>query len=282
MTARTDAIERLRRPEYTGDNRCTPCTVVNLAIAAAVAVAVGVAVPPPAGPRLGVAVLVASLGAIYFRGYLVPGTPWFTRTYFPDRLLRRFEKGPLAGQNGGFDPAGSTVVDAADVEAVLRRGGVLAECDDVDDLCLTPTFRAAWRERVDRLRDDDATRAELATVLDVDAPRIGVDDYGSAFVAHVDGRRVGQWESKAAFVADVAAARAMADHVDGWADLAVEDRGRVLTAVRLFLETCPSCGGPVTLEEDVVESCCRSVDVAAASCTDCGARLFETELPAGA
>ena len=32
MTASTLA-DRLRQPEYTGENRCTPCTVVNVVIA---------------------------------------------------------------------------------------------------------------------------------------------------------------------------------------------------------------------------------------------------------
>jgi hypothetical protein len=33
----------------------------------------------------------------------------------------------------------------------------------------------------------------------------------------------------------------------------------------------------VTLGEDTVESCCRSIDVIAATCEDCGARVFEAQ-----
>ena len=60
---------RLRQPEYTGRNRCVPCTIVNLLIAVIITGGVAVVSIP-----LGGALFVVSLGAIYFRGYLVPGT----------------------------------------------------------------------------------------------------------------------------------------------------------------------------------------------------------------
>ena len=323
MSSGTGPIDRLRRPQYTGENRCTPCTAVNLVVATVLSVAVWVAVPPPAGLALGAAVLVASLGAIYLRGYLVPGTPWFTKTYFPDWLLRAFEKEPAAtpsgttaaasetagappgsaaaspaGAAGGradgqargefdveavlFDAGEGPVPERFDVEAALADGGVIEECADVEDLCLTPAFQSAWRERVAEFEDGDLSRLELASVLDVEADRLEVREFGDAFVAHVDGEHAGQWESRAAFLADVAAARELSGRLEGWDDWNVDIRGRVLTGVRLFVETCPDCGGPVTVEEDVVESCCRSIDVAAGSCAECGARLFETALPADA
>lgn len=282
MTPGTGVIGRLQRPEYTGENRCTPCTVVNVAVAVILAAAVWLAVPSTAGPILGAVVLVTSLCAIYLRGYLVPGTPWFTRTYFPDWLLRRFEKGPASGQLAGPHQPDGDAPGRIDVESALLRADVLTECDDVDDLCLTPAFQAAFRERIAALRREDTTRDELATILDVDAPRLTFDDHGTAFVASVSGRRIGQWESRAAFRADVAAAKVLDERAEEWQRLDVDARGRLLTGIRLFVETCPDCDGAVTVEEDVVESCCRSIDVAAASCVDCGARLFETELPASA
>lgn len=53
----------------------------------------------------------------------------------------------------------------------------------------------------------------------------------------------------------------------------------MLNGLRLFVERCPACDGPVTADREVVESCCRSLDVVAVSCDACGARLFETEAP---
>jgi hypothetical protein len=45
-------------------------------------------------PLVGVPVLAGSLALVYLRGYLVPGTPAFTKRYFPDWLLAWFDKTP--------------------------------------------------------------------------------------------------------------------------------------------------------------------------------------------
>ena len=63
---------RLRRPEYTGSNRCRACTVVNAAVLLVVAALVGLRSPPAAAG-------VGAVGAapIALRRYLVPFTPRF-------------------------------------------------------------------------------------------------------------------------------------------------------------------------------------------------------------
>lgn len=274
MTAATQVLDRVRQPEYTGENRCVPCTAVNLVIAVVLALAAGLLAPARAAPWLGGAVLAVSLAAIYLRGYLVPGTPWFTRTYFPDWLLRRFDKQPVAPPR--------TEEGDLDIEGLLVESGVLAECADVDDLCLAEPAREAWRERIEALQAEDTSVDDLAAVLGVDRERLAVEEFGDAFVARDDGVKVGQWESRAAFLADVAAAPVLADRIDAWEGLDVGQRGELLTGLRLFVERCPACGGDVAIEDDVVRSCCRSFDVVAATCVDCEARLFEAELPQAA
>ena len=272
-SALVDGIDRLRQPEYTGSNRCVPCTLVNLMMAAVLAIAVvsiGVgmgagAVAVPAG----VAVLLLSVVAIYLRGYLVPGTPTLTKTYLPDRILRYFDK-------AGVD---EVPLDEFDVETTLERAGAVAECEHEDDLCLTDDFRSAWRTRMDALQDTDVTRKELAKLLDVDASKLSVEDHGKAYVARFDGREAGQWESRAAFVADMAAAREFRSTFPDWRALTPRQRSATLNGLRLFLERCPDCEQPVAPDQDVVESCCRSYDVVTVSCEACGSRLFEVEAP---
>lgn len=100
-------IERFRQPEYTGDNRCIPCTTINLIIAVIVSVALGTV-----SLGMGIAVAAVSITIIYLRGYLVPGTPPLTKRYFPDRVLRLFDKTPVSD----IDPC-------ADVEAQLHMLG---------------------------------------------------------------------------------------------------------------------------------------------------------------
>lgn len=282
--ALADVVERFRRPEYTGERRCTPCTIVNAAIALVVAAVllVGMPLDPVEAAVIAGAWLLVATAAIGLRGYLVPGTPQLTRTYLPDRVLRYFEHtGPGTAPTGDVDPV-----------AVLEGAGAVTECEDVDDLCLTDDFRAAWRARIEARRDGDTTLSDLAAVVDLPERALAFEDYGNAFVAlaapdpaEVDAdaghrQRVGQWESHGAFVADMAGADLLRERSPVWSRLAPAERGQVLNGLRVFLEACPSCGGRVALGEETVESCCRSREVVAVTCDDCGARLFEAEAPA--
>lgn len=261
-----DALDRVRQPEYTGENRCLPCTAANVVIASVLSAVVGVLFAPA-----GVAVFLGSLALVYLRGYLVPGTPELTKRYFPDWLLAAFDKRPA---EPAIDP-GETV----DVEQVLVEAGVLQERADVDDLEVAPWFEQRWFEEAERAREDDAGRAALADLLGLEDADLSFREFGDAFVAKESGVQVGRWESQAAFLADVAAARVLADELAGWESTTPPQRGQLLNGLRLFLEECPSCGGPVDFGQEVVESCCRSVDVVAVTCDACEARLFEMETP---
>ncbi|GGM72308.1 hypothetical protein J2752_002351 [Halarchaeum rubridurum] len=285
-----DALDTLRRPEYTGENRCTPCTVLNTALALCLALLAG-AVAPAAG----VLVLAASLAAITLRGYLVPGTPTLTKRALPDRVLRRFETGHAVGADGTTRVAGDDTSDGDadagadgaldpefDPEATLRDAGVLVERETGSDLTLAPDFRAAWRERIAALRDERTVRVAFADVVGIDASRVTVRDAGGSFVANVTGGGRGgvTWPSEAAYRADVAAGRVLDERdPETWDALGPDERVVALSALRLFAEHCPACDGPVSFGEDVVESCCRAVDVVAVTCDDCGTRVFELEQP---
>lgn len=267
MSVASRALERVRQPEYTGENRCIPCTVTNLAIALVVVVPLAIFVSVP----LAVAFLVLALGSIWLRGYLVPKTPELTKRYFPDWLLAKFDKHPdeLAGTE-------RVTPDDFDPETVLLEAGVVEPCEDVDDLCLTDEFETSWRERMAAFDDSDILRTELAEQLDVDADRVEFESYGEAYIAHAgDGTHIGQWESRSALQADLAAAKELPDRVDDWASLAPRPRSQLLGGLRIFIESCPSCGGPVTADTEVVESCCRSTTVVAVGCESCEDRLLE-------
>ena len=271
-----NTIDRFRRPEYTGKNRCTPCTVVNSAIAVVIAAAVGSVIGTTAGVAIGTGVGIMILGvsaaSIALRGYLIPGTPTFTKKHFPDWLLRRFDKEPRTRAEVSAD-------EELDVETILKRAEVVKPCENADDLCLTDAFRTAWNDRMDVVRSEEASRAELAEILGVEADDLTFEEFGEAFVARADGTKVGQWESRGAFLADVAAATELEKRLSGWRTLGLQQQSQLLYALRLFLEECPECTGAVALGEDTVESCCRSIPIVAVSCQECGARMFETSHP---
>jgi hypothetical protein len=262
--------DRLRQPAYTGENRCLPCTAVNVGIAAVGATAVGVV----AGPLLATAGFGTALATIWLRGYLVPGTPELMKRYLPERVLMLFGKA-LGGAGRGARPAGDI-----DPEAYLLDGGVLVETPAGDDFAFAPDFAAAWRAAVDgtaRTARDDL--AALATLTGIDADELAIDWYEGVGFAYAGDENIGHWESRAAFRADVAADRVLTANRGDWTTLALADRSAVLGALRLFVEECPSCTGEVGLEERVVESCCSSYDAVAGRCAGCDARLFELRLP---
>jgi hypothetical protein len=307
---RETIVDSLRQPEYTGENRCTPCTILNLGIAGAIGAAAA-----RRSKLAGALVVGASVVAIYLRGYLVPGTPELTKRYLPDSVLRLFGKetepvvhsglGAVNAQSGAADEADASseirvtdpVADtgtsgAADSEA--ENGGerpqpsspetyflefdVVEPCEEIDDLCLTDEFESAWNAEIDRVDTDDLDAADAAAALGFDA-----DDHdfeignhgGDARTLRRDQRLVGKWPSQAALVADVTAARVLESRDDDWTAYKPAARGKLLNSLRLFLETCPTGGGEVVMGEETVESCCRSHDVIAVTCAETDERLFE-------
>ncbi|MEF8887773.1 MAG: hypothetical protein V5A30_08190 [Haloarculaceae archaeon] len=274
------AVSQLRQPEYTGENRCLPCTVVNVLIAVALGGAVagvGVATGNAGlGVAAGAVLLGLSLVAIYLRGYLVPGTPTLTKRYFPPWLLALFGKEPaeeFGGMAGTDSEETAPDAESLDPEAVLVGVGALEECADGEDLCLTESFRGAWADGIEQARDAD--REALLDVLGVPG-EAETEEFGNAFRLVVDGQEAGRWESRAAFLADLGAAHALEARYDGWSDLPVRARGQLLNGLRLFIDTCPACAGTPEFGTETVESCCSTREVAAVACPDCGARLFET------
>lgn len=278
MESESGRIARFKHDEYTGENRCIPCTVVNLCLAFLLALAFQTAtilrdVPELALPGSTV-IFAVSLAAIYFRGYLVPGTPTLTRRYFPNWLLTAFGKGQRpTGFTGKEEPDDSRSID---VEGALVDADVLTEAADGEDLRLTAEFERAFDERVAAVRSDEATREQLLEVLDVSRGDVEFEEFGSAFRVHRDGTLIGTWESRAAFLGDVAGAELLSDRVDGWEATSVRQRGELLNGLRLFLTTCPGCGGPLSFGTDTVESCCSTREVAAVTCNDCDSRVFES------
>ncbi|WP_290816510.1 hypothetical protein [Halovivax sp.] len=274
----TGVLERVKQPEYTGENRCIPCTIVNVAIAIVVAAVAAVAAAPLAGPTVaapvGAAILALSLVAIYLRGYLVPGTPTLTKRYFPDWLLAKFDKLPeqeAERLGGSVEEA-----DRIDPERVLVDGGVVVPCADEDDLCLDERVRERWRERVLSVREDDRLeRAAGFLEIDPETAELYEPEDRDHVVLRSESGTAGRWESAAAFVADVAGAEVLAAELPEWSSYSLEARGHLVGGLRAFLEQCPSCDGRISIDGETVESCCRSYEVYAVTCDDCSARLLE-------
>jgi len=241
--------DRLRRPEYTGENRCVPCTVVNGCLALVAATLVTLLL----GPLGGLVVLAGSLGAIYFRGYLVPGTPTLTVRYFPPWLLELFGKD-------------------LELRATLTPVEGVAVRATPEGERLIGSFASAWDERIESMRADGVTDDHVATLLGVE----DVSNVGEA--AYVVDGGLRRWLSDSALLADAAAASVLdARGGEAWTSLDPDGRVATLRDLRKHLDYCPLCGGSLNDEEtETVETCCtESERVLMATCERCDVRLIE-------
>ncbi len=260
-----ELISRLQQPEYTGENRCYPCTVVNTAIGIGLGIATALISIP-----VGVGVVLLSLGAIYFRGYLIPGTPELTQTYFPDRVLRWFGKQPRAEH----EQLGEHEYELSDIGQLLIDTAVVTPAADAE-LELTPQFQDTWWRRIERVRDPAVARERLAAQLDVDPSQLTLQQQSSQFVAQYEGETIGRWVSEAAFLSDLAVEPTLDEWIADWEALSGRERAELLVRTRVFLETCPACGGELTEATDVVKSCCsESLTTVSTECTECGQTVF--------
>ena len=254
----TDAATRLRRPEHTGENRCTPCTILNVLIAAIISVSLGYALGDPIGAlAFGICAAV-----IYLRGYLVPGTPTITRAYFPAWVLRRFGKTPSDVRQTFADEAGAR--GELIVAGIVRINGTPR---------VTPDFWEEWRETMREVRTSDLDAEDVTAALGADAERKGELSYV------VDGTSLVRWESEAALVADVAASRELDSRLDAWSAFDAGKRRDALTRLRLLVPRCPRCDGEVAATEERVEPCCQKpFAVLEASCRECGSVIARAEV----
>lgn len=261
MTPIADVASRLRRPEYTGENRCTPCTVLNVLAAATTA-----AVLATVSVTLGTLSFLAALLAIYLRGYLVPGTPTLTKRYLPASVLRAFGKQPPS--------AGVTITDDGETNQALATAGVLVPSSDGTHR-LAPEFREEWRERIRTVRSRGPSPEDVATLFDADE----LDQHGeTSFV--LERTKSLRWDSKAALVADVAAGELLRSAFDDWGSTEATTREDVLRRLRLLLDRCPRCDGPIATEEHHVDPCCqRSYTVVESVCQDCDEVLTAIDVP---
>jgi len=301
-------IDELKQPEYTGENRCMPCTGVNLLIAV-----VAAAVAGRRSRKAGAGVFVASVVLIYLRGYLVPGTPTLTKRYLPDDVLRLFGKEPVgpapsglgagldsdeatprdagaaavsngdgtstaeSATNGGVVEAARDEAGALDPEIVLSNAGALEACEDGEDLCLTEEFKRSWDDAMADFDGEESTdlAERLVAQFDLDVEESEIEEFDDGRVLTDGDGRIGQWPSEAAMIADAAGAAVLRSRLPDWEALSTREKGSLLNGLRLFLEECPTAEGGIEFGQETVESCCSSYEVVAVTCEETGDRLFE-------
>jgi len=264
-----------QQPEYTGENRCLPCTVINAAIALAVGALIGfgLTVTTRTPSSLAIAVsggfILASLAVIYLRGYLVPGTPTLTDRYLPERALELLGKEPKA-------PAGPPADSHVDPKVALLEANVIEPCSDRDDLCVSGEVRRAWNDRMERLVERGVETEELVEHFGVPVGDCTLEAHNDVRIVYSDSTLVGKWPSEAALVADAAAAPVLSDRLSDWGGLTHAARRELLYSLRLFIDDCPTAEGGVEFgRERVSSTCCGTTEIFAVTCEESGERIFE-------
>ncbi|EJN59108.1 hypothetical protein [Halogranum rubrum] len=289
-------LDSLRRPEHTGDNRCLPCTAVNSAFVLAVAGIVGRRWRPA-----GAAVLAVGAAAIAFRGYVVPYTPRFAPRLV-ERLPVEFKEtepssdsfSTISLETDEVDKADEAVeedasddtesdrlpdsdslteldADGEQVMVALLDAGVIV--DDGEAVRPSEDFAEAWESAMADLRelDDDALAAAVADAAPFEAS--GYVDDGDWVVVEGEGRAMHL--TRVVAIAETAAVQVMADF-----DVPADRRVEAAEPLRMFVTTCPACGGAV--EETNTDKCCGGsagayggVRYEVLLCEECNALVYE-------
>ncbi|MFH5799223.1 hypothetical protein [Haladaptatus sp. CMAA 1911] len=260
-------IDGLRKPEYTGESRCWPCTALNASVLFLACACVARLLPGTRSRRLGVASTVGIVGgaAIALRGYLVPGTPEFA-----PKLVAAFSDSPAPPAETG-SLAGDTDEDVGErALSELLDANIIHP--DGEGLYLDDRFRNDWREEMVTVRNGNLTAAvRSAASSPVSAKAV---ENGEFVVVSAGGVETERWLSRPVAVAEVAAVRTLAEF-----DVDPDVRVQSASALRSFLYDCPVCDTP--LEETSADRCCGSGrsnpleapdDVLA--CPECGQRVF--------
>lgn len=275
-----EALESLHEESYTGENRCWPCTVLNLGFLGLVVLFLR------ARKRSSLSLLVAVVGvaAVYLRGYLVPYTPEFAprlvaASPVPDEW---FHGGPSHGETSqeavAHEERESLADDVGmDGETVLRElsaAGVIEV--EGERLFLAAAIDTAWHERMDELADQslEALSRTLQESLErVDHTEPYVEDDTEWVVV---GSEHGQLLARPVVVAELAAYEVLGESLD-------DERLRVAgaEAFRMFLDSCPVCGSELVESSSV--SCCgghlgpRQNPDETLVCPTCEQRLYTFE-----
>lgn len=271
-------VNRFRKPEYTGQNRCMACTVVNLVLGTLFAAGGGFLAArvhsTATGAAVAAAIGVAAVLSIWLRGYLVPKTPTLTKRYMPAWLLAWFGKAPES--RIGEDPIVEDEAESVDAEGILLDHGVMESCRGGEEYCLTDAFVDDW-ERTRRERDPTLDAETLATALGVDPDadeEMAVERVDRAVKFVYGGSKIAMWPSPAAARADVVSAAVLSEWFPDWRQRVLYERAMLYKSIRILLDRCPN-GEDTELREEVVESCCSTHDVFTVVCSEGGQRLVE-------
>lgn len=249
-------LSAARNDAYVGQNRCWPCTAVNLGLTVSGAIATGLI-----HPLLGGGVGVVGVGATWLRGYVLPGTPQITARVLPASVLRLFGKAQPSMPVSSTEP----------LQWLLERD-IVTRTDGA--FTLTQQYRRARRNSLGELQGTSVDRLARSAVGD---RSITLEDEPSnrtavGIQATVDETPV-SWVSRLALLADAVSMRALHEVHAELETQSLASWRRILLVLRGTYEVCPACG--TSLQTVERPGCCGTDVISAIRCTACNQALLE-------
>lgn len=162
---------------------------------------------------------------------------------------------------------------SVDPETFLREAGVIESAEAPAQLQFSPEFTTALEGHLETVRDVGVGEAALARIFGVDETMVTALD--RPYVAYQIRTTVRHWPSEGALELDVATDATLRETHDGWPDVPPRQRYRILQSLRSFQEACVFCGGPVSVTDQPVRSCCADRRVYQFGCRSCDRRFLE-------
>jgi len=246
------ALAALTDETYTGENRCWPCTVLNLGLVGVFALFFRARERSLAS----LLVVVGGVAVIYLRGYLVPYTPAFAprlvaASPLPDAWFHRESSHDGLSQDDVTHEESESLAEDVELdgETVFRELSIAGVIEaEGERLFLDVEVDRAWHKRMDELADYSLD--ELSATLQASLPQI---DHAEPYVDDAEwvvlGSDPGQLLGRPVAVAELAAYEVLGERTD-------DERLKVAgtEAFRMFLDSCPVCDSE--LVESSTVSCC--------------------------
>lgn len=163
--------------------------------------------------------------------------------------------------------------DSVSIERLLRAYEFVVVDRFTGDLVLSPSARREWWDEV--LAVANSSDPALLSGIAGDRPTAAQFQWvGDQYTALDGDELLGSWPSRSAFLADVAADQVFRGRLPYWDELSTDQRSRILTGFRLFLDECPTCEGEISVSVGSTRGSTVEQPIAGI-CQGCNDRLFE-------
>lgn len=254
---------RIFNPEHTGENRCYPCTIVNIVITFGCGLIIG----HFGNYYISGLLIVTGLVLIYIRGYLVPGTPSLAQILLPKRLFSLLPGEELSKSSNSI---------SIEIESHLQQHSILeaSHTGEDKDFQLHSSIKTRWVHLIRSYQMEEAMEQLQTSVEASDDMEFFAIPEG--YIAMHKGKQIGRWESKQAFLIHMSSFELLDALLPRWDCYRIDEKNLLSVGLRLFTPICP-CGSDITEGMGKIRTCCGSKSVYKIKCQETEIDLLEVD-----